>query len=59
MTPDGRPVVGEVAPGVLVASGHGSIGVILGGGTARLVASMVLGTPAPFDAGPFEPARFG
>lgn len=59
MTPDGRPVVGEVAPGVVVASGHGSLGVILGGGTARLVASLVVGTEAPFDADPFEPARFG
>ncbi|HEX2069491.1 MAG TPA: FAD-dependent oxidoreductase, partial [Actinomycetota bacterium] len=58
MSPDGRPLVGEVAPGVVVASGHGSMGVILGGGTARLVASLVLGTDAPFEAGPFEPARF-
>jgi glycine/D-amino acid oxidase-like deaminating enzyme len=59
MTPDGRPLVGEVGTGVVVASGHGSLGVLLGGGTARLVASLILGTEAPFDAGPFEPARFG
>ena len=59
MTPDGRPVVGEVGSGVVVASGHGSLGVILGGGTARLVASVVLGKPAPFDHAPFGPARFG
>ena len=59
MTPDGRPVVGEVGSGVVVASGHGSLGVILGGGTARLVASLVLGTQAPFGPAPFGPARFG
>lgn len=59
MTPDGRPVIDEVGAGVVVASGHGSLGVILGGGTARLVASIVLETEAPFDAEPFAAARFG
>ncbi len=59
MTPDGRPVIGEVRPGLLVASGHGSLGVILGGGTAGLVGSMVTGTPAPFGPAPFDPLRFG
>ncbi len=59
MTPDGRPVVGQLRPGLVVASGHGSLGVILGGGTARLVASLVTEREAPFDAGPFDPARFG
>ncbi|MDP8957375.1 MAG: FAD-binding oxidoreductase [Actinomycetota bacterium] len=59
MTPDGRPVVGEVRPGLFVASGHGSLGVILGGGTARLVASMVAGHALPFGPGPFDPSRFG
>lgn len=58
MTPDGRPVVGEVREGLIVASGHGSLGVILGGGTGRLVASIVTGNPAPFDAKPFDPSRF-
>ena len=59
MTPDGRPVVGQVLDGLVVASGHGSLGVILGGGTGRLVTSMVTGKPAPFDPGPFDPLRFG
>ncbi len=59
MTPDGRPIVGEVRPGMIVAAGHGSLGVILGGGTARLVASMITRRPGPFDAGPFDPLRFG
>jgi glycine/D-amino acid oxidase-like deaminating enzyme len=59
MTPDGRPVVGFVRDGILAATGHGSQGVILGGGTASLVASMVTGDPAPFDPTPFRPDRFG
>jgi glycine/D-amino acid oxidase-like deaminating enzyme len=59
MTPDGRPFVGAVRPGLVVAAGHGALGVILGAGTARLVGSMVLGEYPPFDPDPFSPARFG
>ena len=58
ITPDERPIVGIVRDGLLVASGHGSEGVILGAGTAKLVASIALGGPPPFDAGPFDPFRF-
>jgi D-hydroxyproline dehydrogenase subunit beta len=58
MTPDGRPVVGFVREGIVVASGHGSQGVILGGGTAGLVASVVTGARPPFDPAPFLPDRF-
>ena len=58
MTPDGRPVVGPVAPGVIVAAGHGGQGVILGGGTGKLVASLVTGSEPPFDGSDFDPARF-
>ena len=57
-TPDGRPVIGQVRDGLFVATGHGGQGVILGGGTAQLVASIVLGEKAPFDPMPFDPARF-
>jgi len=32
--------------------------VILGAGTATLVASMVLGTEPPYDPVPFDPFRF-
>jgi glycine/D-amino acid oxidase-like deaminating enzyme len=59
MTPDGRPIVGAVRPGLVVAAGHGALGVILGAGTARLVGSIVLGEDPPFDTDPFSPARFG
>jgi glycine/D-amino acid oxidase-like deaminating enzyme len=59
MTPDERPVVGRVMDGLVVATGHGSEGVILGAGTARLVATIVGDGDPPFDAGPFDPFRFG
>jgi glycine/D-amino acid oxidase-like deaminating enzyme len=59
MTPDERPMVGRVAPGLSVAAGHGSEGVILGAGTGRLIAAQLLGEDPPFDPEPFDPGRFG
>jgi D-hydroxyproline dehydrogenase subunit beta len=59
MSPDGRPFVGAVADGLVVATGHGSQGVILGAGTGLLVASLVARREPPFDPGPFDPMRFG
>ena len=58
MTPDERPVVGRLADGLSVATGHGSEGVILGAGTAQLLASQLLGHDPPFDPAPFDPRRF-
>jgi D-hydroxyproline dehydrogenase subunit beta len=58
MTPDERPVVGRLADGLWVASGHGSEGVILGAGTGQLVAAQILREDPPFDPLPFEPGRF-
>lgn len=58
ITPDERPLVGRLRDGLVVATGHGSEGVILGAGTATLVSSIVVGGPAPFDAAPFDPFRF-
>jgi glycine/D-amino acid oxidase-like deaminating enzyme len=59
MTPDERPVAGRVAPGLWVATGHGSEGVILGAGTGQLIAAQILGEDPPFDPEPFDPGRFG
>ena len=59
LTPDERPLVGAVREGLHVATGHGSEGVILGAGTAQLVAAQIAGEPPPFDAAPFDPLRFG
>ena len=58
MTPDERPLIGRVRDGLVVATGHGSEGVINGAGTAELVAATVLGHEPPFDAIAFSPLRF-
>jgi glycine oxidase len=58
LSPDDRPLIGPVLDGLVLASGHGSEGVIMGGGTADLVAAFVLGRVPPFDPTPFDPMRF-
>lgn len=58
ISPDDRPFVGRVGPGLFVATGHGSEGVILGAGTAELLAAQYAGEEPPFDAAPFDPLRF-
>ncbi|HZA60169.1 MAG TPA: FAD-binding oxidoreductase [Actinomycetota bacterium] len=57
MTPDGRPLIGALRDGLIVAAGHGSQGIILGAGTARLVAAAVTGDDPAFDPSPFDPSR--
>lgn len=57
VSPDERPVLGRLAEGLFVASGHGSEGVILGEGSAELVAQLVLGETPWLDPAPFDPAR--
>ncbi len=46
VSPDERPMLGWVREGLFVATGHGSEGVILGAGSAELVAALVLGDRA-------------
>jgi glycine/D-amino acid oxidase-like deaminating enzyme len=58
LTPDERPLIGRVREGLHVATGHGSEGVILGAGTAQLVAAQLAGEEPPFDAAPYAPSRF-
>ena len=58
MTPDGLPVVGTVREGLVVATGHGSFGVVLAAGTGSVVASLVAGEEPPLDASPFDAGRF-
>jgi glycine/D-amino acid oxidase-like deaminating enzyme len=58
LTPDERPLIGRVREGLHVATGHGSEGVILGAGTAQLVAAQLAGDEPPFDAAPYAPSRF-
>ena len=57
LTPDERPMIGAVADGLHVATGHGSEGVILGAGTAQLVAAQLGGEDPPFDPTPYDPMR--
>jgi sarcosine oxidase subunit beta len=59
MTPDERPLVGRLQDGLLVATGHGSEGVILAVGTAGMIAAQLLGQEPPFDPRAFDPVRFG
>lgn len=59
MSPDDRPLIGSLREGLVLATGHGAEGVLLGAGTASLVRSIVMGEEPPFDPAPFDPARFG
>jgi D-hydroxyproline dehydrogenase subunit beta len=58
VSPDERPLIGRVTEGLVVSTGHGSEGVILGGASAELTAAIVLGEKVPFDPAPFDPLRF-
>jgi glycine oxidase len=46
-TPDNRPVVGELAPGVFAATGHFRTGILLAFATARSVHEWFSGLPSP------------
>jgi glycine/D-amino acid oxidase-like deaminating enzyme len=58
VSPDERPLIGEVTDGLVVATGHGSEGVILGAASAELTATIVLGDEPTFEPAPFDPLRF-
>jgi glycine/D-amino acid oxidase-like deaminating enzyme len=58
MTSDGLPIVGRLGDGLVVATGHGSVGVTLAAGTAPLVAATITREDPPIDPGPFLPERF-
>ena len=55
-SPDHLPIIGEVAPGVCIATGHEGAGIGLAPATAELVTNWFLGTAPPAW---FSPARFG
>ena len=59
-TPDSLPLLGPVpgAPGVLVATGHGMLGVTLAPATGVAVAALARGE-RPSWLAPLDPARFG
>ncbi|MET7617490.1 FAD-dependent oxidoreductase [Streptomyces sp. NPDC005408] len=59
MTPDGLPLIGPVPgrPGVLLATGHNMLGLMLGPATGRLVTGLLTGRADPGLAAAFTPAR--
>lgn len=59
MTPDGLPLIGPVPgqPGLLLATGHNMLGLMLAPATGRLVAELATGTAREDLATLFAPAR--
>jgi D-amino-acid dehydrogenase len=58
-TADGRPLLGTVADGVIVAAGNGPEGLTAGPWTGRAAAALALGQQPALDIAPFDPMRFG
>jgi D-amino-acid dehydrogenase len=58
--PDSLPVIGRSArsPRVILAFGHGHLGLTQSAGTAELVADLVSNTPPAIDLAPYRPDRF-
>ena len=54
-SPDNRPLIGTLEPGLMVATGHGRNGMLLAPGTADAVVGMLRGLPGPAGA---DPRRF-
>ena len=58
--PDSLPVI-DVAPGnsrVILAFGHGHLGLTQSAGTAEIIADLVDGVPPAIDITPFRATRF-
>ena len=56
-SPDNLPVIGELEPGVLTATGHHRNGILLAPITADAILALLRGMPVPVEAGPAAPAR--
>jgi len=59
-TPDSLPVIGPSphVSGVYYAFGHGHLGLTFAATTARMIADMIAGRPAPVDPTPYRIDRF-
>ncbi|AUH39087.1 NAD(P)/FAD-dependent oxidoreductase [Streptomyces sp. CMB-StM0423] len=59
MTPDGLPLIGALPghPGVLLATGHNMLGLMLAPATGRLVADLATRPDPPARAALFAPSR--
>jgi D-amino-acid dehydrogenase len=58
VTSDGRPLLGVLADGLIVATGHGAEGLTAGPWSGLAVALLALGQPPATDLAPFSPYRF-
>ena len=58
VTSDGRPLLGPLADGLIVAAGHGAEGLTAGPWSGLAVALLALGQPPVTDLTPFAPTRF-
>ena len=56
-SPDNLPVIGELEPGVLAATGHYRHGILLAPLTAEAVLALLRGQPVPPEVLPATPAR--
>ena len=56
--PDGLPVLGRAAPGLLYACGHLRNGIVLTPITAAIVGALLRGERPEHDLAPFDPSRF-
>ena len=59
VTSDGRPLLGQLADGLIVATGHGPEGLTAGPWSGLAVAQLAMGQPTVTDLTPFDPYRFG
>ena len=61
LTPDSRPIIGPLRriPNLILATGHGQLGMTLAPITGELVGAMIRGEAPALDPSPFLPARFG
>jgi D-amino-acid dehydrogenase len=58
MTPDELPILDRVRPGLVLAVGHGMMGVSMAPATGELVAGLVTGQEQAVDPAPYALARF-
>ncbi len=60
LAPDTLPIIGRprAHSNIIVATGHGTLGVSLGPATGEAVTSMVTGTIPPVNLRPYNPDRF-
>jgi glycine oxidase len=56
-SPDNLPVIGQLEPGVLAATGHHRHGILLAPLTADAIVAFLRGEDVPVEAGPASPAR--